>query len=76
LIKLTDAHRTQCESFGKLSDAHCTQCESFGRAFLKARAGGGREALLALRRARNPPNGAFLFVSFFFCAYMVKRKSG
>ncbi|MBQ8441044.1 MAG: hypothetical protein IJX19_10305, partial [Clostridia bacterium] len=40
---------------------------------------------LARWRLRKPPrapqsaklpNGAFLFVSFFFCAYLVKRKSG
>jgi len=48
----------------------------FARLFQKAARIQRRGALVALRRGRNSPNGAFLFVSFFFCAYMVKRKSG
>ena len=36
----------------------------------------GRVALVAARTRRNFPNGAFLFGNFFFCAFLVKRKSG
>ena len=36
----------------------------------------GRVALVARRNERNLLNGAFLFGNFFFCAFLVKRKSG
>ena len=39
-------------------------------------AGGGRVALLARRNARNSPSAVFYLPSFFFWAYMGKRKSG
>ena len=39
-------------------------------------AGGGRVALLARRNARNSPPAVFFLPSFFFWAYMGKRKSG
>ena len=51
--------------------------QKFSPAFFKRRRSGGRAALLALRRARNTPKTALFFLpSFFFCAYVVKRKSG
>ena len=50
--------------------------ESFRPPFSKGGADPTRGALVAARRRRNSPNGAFLFASFFFCASMVKRKSG
>ena len=52
-----------------------SKVKSFGQAFLKACAGGGREALLALpQRAKLFP-AAFLFVSFFSVPLAVKEKA-
>ncbi|MBQ7335212.1 MAG: hypothetical protein IJW92_01905, partial [Clostridia bacterium] len=45
--------------------------------FFKSSRSGGRGALLALRRGRNSLFMALFFLpSFFFCAFLVKRKSG
>ena len=50
--------------------------ECFGQAFSKACAGGGREALLARRNARNSPNGVSFLRTFFFAPLADKEKSG
>ena len=54
-----------------------TYCTSLGeKAPTPVGAGGGRVALLARRNARNSPSAVFFLPSFFFWAYMGKRKSG
>ena len=58
----------------KLWNTHRTHCESFGRAFSKARAVEGAQPSSTSPAVETIP-GVFLFASFFFCAYMVKRKS-
>ncbi|MBQ7335990.1 MAG: hypothetical protein IJW92_05920 [Clostridia bacterium] len=51
--------------------------EKFWSSFFKSSRSGGRGAILALRRGRNSLFMALFFLpSFFFCAFLVKRKSG
>jgi len=69
-ISYTVDKTTGFRQLGESFDLRACACS-----FLKSLRGGGREALLALRRGRNESR-RFLFVNFFFCAYGVKRKSG
>ena len=53
-----------------------TQRGKFWSSFFKSLRGGGRRALLAVRRRRNSPNGVSLLLSFSLCTFCVKEKSG
>ena len=50
--------------------------EKFCVAFSKATAHPTRGALVAARTRRNILHALFFLLSFFFCAYFAKRKSG
>ena len=51
-----------------------TQCEGFRPPFLKGGAGGGRVALLDLRRGRNPLTALFFLLTFSFAPIWSKEK--
>ena len=61
--------------FHSLTNGFRQLVKVFARLFQKAAQSRARSPCRAPQSAKSP-FGAFLFVSFFFCAYIAKRKSG